>query len=164
MTSKAAHERQVFTEFAAQSGLQVEAASVEAREPPEPDIYCHVAAGPCYFELGRLLDPELPRLILEAIRKHPQPVSVDPTTVGLPERDVLRGKLHKAYETNGSPVHLVLYYDWGPEAFLTHSAPVDPSPEFFDAAIGPELAHGLGPFEAIWIYERIRPSVLWSYR
>jgi hypothetical protein len=159
--SKAEHEREVFQEFAAKSELLVDRSSIECRDPPEPDIFCRVGGTGYYFELGRILDPHLPQLILEAVRRHPQPVTVDPTKVGLPERDVLREKLRKTYQTHGCPVDLVLYYDWGPDASLTHSAPVEDGPQFIDAVIKPELAQGLGPYTTVWMYERIRPSVLW---
>jgi hypothetical protein len=110
-----------------------------------------------------MLDSEAPRLRLEVIRQHPEPVGVDVTKFGLPERDMLRQKLHKTYKTDGYPVDLMLYYDWGPDAFLTHSTPppTDLSPDFIDAVIFPELRSGRGPFDTIWIYERIRGSVLW---
>lgn len=165
MASKADHEVEVFNEFARAGGLEVGEGSVETRDPPEPDIYCSIAGTPRYFELGRLLDRESPKLVLEMLRKHPEPVAVDVTKFGLPERDVLRAKLGKAYRTNGRPVDLVLYYDWGPDAFLTHSAPppMDLSPQFIEAVIMPELAQGRGSFDTIWIYERIRPSILWRH-
>lgn len=165
MTNKADHEIEVFFEFARVSGIEIEEGSVETRNPPEPDIHCRVAGVTCYFELGRLLDREIPKLVLEMCRKHPDPVPVDVTKFGLPERDVLRAKLSKTYKTNNNSVDLVLYYDWGSDAFLTHSALplMDLTPEFIQAVIMSELAHGRGPFDNIWIYERIRPSVLWKY-
>jgi hypothetical protein len=165
MSAKAEHELVVFTEFAQVSGLTVCAGSIETREPPQPDIWCMLGNKPYFFELGRVLSSKQPRLRLEALRCYPDQVQIDPLRFGFPERDMLRGKLLKTYETNGVPIDLVLYYDWGPDAFLTASAPFMEEAEFFDGVFQPELVSVRGPFTTIWIYERYRPSgsVLWRY-
>jgi hypothetical protein len=159
---KAAHEILVFTEFTKVSGLKVDPKSVESRNEPEPDIRCVVSGVRRYFELGRLLDSEIPRLRIEMIRQSPKFVPIDVSKFGLPERDVLKRKLAKKYETHGCPVDLVLYYDWGPDAGLTASAPppMDLTPEFIENVMLPELTACPGRFDTIWIYERIRRSVL----
>lgn len=41
---------------------------------------------------------------------------------------------------------------------------MDLSAEFVEAVILPELDASRGPFGRIWIYERIRGTVLWRHR
>jgi hypothetical protein len=49
---KAAHEVTVFKEFVAKSRLPIDVATIESREPDEPDIRClHDTDGPIAFEL-----------------------------------------------------------------------------------------------------------------
>ena len=165
MSDKIVHELVVFREFLAAAGLDVDDSSIEPKEPPAPDVFCHLAGEPHFFELGRLLDRESPRLRLEALRQYPDLVSVDPTKFGLPEQDILRQKLGKSYDTAGYPVELVLYYDCGPDAFLTYSTPppMDLSPEFIKTVILPECGSTLGPFRRIWFFERFRRRVLWKH-
>jgi hypothetical protein len=163
MSAKAKHELQVFKEFTQVSRLSASPDSIETREPPRPDIWCMLGNKPYCFELGRILASEQPRLSLEALRSHPKPVNVDPLRFGFPERDMLRAKLKKTYETNGFPIDLILYYDWGPDAFLTASTPFSESAEFLDRVFRRELSSGRGPFTTIWIFERYRPSVLWRH-
>lgn len=50
-------ERTVFLEFAPLSGLPIDIATVESREPPQPDIVCNIAgSGSVGFELTELID------------------------------------------------------------------------------------------------------------
>jgi hypothetical protein len=163
-TEKSHHELTVFAEFARVSGLAIDIKSIKPRTPPEPDILCRVGGVFHYLELGRILDPQIPRHRIEVFRRHPELVAVDISKFGLPERDKLREKLRKTYKVGQHAVDLVLYYDWGPGASLTHSAPppMGLSPAFVDAVICPEISPGRGPFNRIWIYERIRGSVLWK--
>jgi len=165
MSNKQNHELLVFSQFIKSADLLVHEHSVEAREPPEPDIWCLLCNKPYYFELGRILSSEEPKLRLEMIRRHPQPAIFNVLRFGLPMRDVLRRKLKKTYETNGVPVDLILYYDWGPDALVTASAPFDESAEHFQRVLQPELLSNRGPFATVWIYERYRPSgsVLWRH-
>ncbi len=62
-----------------------------------------------YFELGRLLDKGMQRLKLRLLRG--ETVSNRDEDVRLPEREMLRTKLGKAYVASGAPVDLILYYD-----------------------------------------------------
>jgi hypothetical protein len=57
---KAEHEVKVFKEFVAKSGLPIDAATIESREPDEPDIRrVHDTEGPIAFELVQLTSPEI---------------------------------------------------------------------------------------------------------
>ena len=47
--AKADRERRVFEEFVRKSGLPIDVATIESREPPEPDIRCfHSHDGPIH--------------------------------------------------------------------------------------------------------------------
>src|SRR5882724_188459 len=84
MSAKAEHEFVIFKGFAQVSGLTVCASSIETREPPQPDIWCMLGNKPYFFELGRILSSEQPRLRLEALRRYPHQVQVDPFRFGVP--------------------------------------------------------------------------------
>ncbi len=101
---KAEHECEVFAEFCRAASLPVVDGSTQACPPPEPDILCTLGNERTYCELGRLLDPEAPKLVLEMLRRHPEPATPRLGRFGLPERDILRQKLQKHYETHGRPV------------------------------------------------------------
>jgi hypothetical protein len=162
LNTKASHERSVFLDFAVAASIQVDEASVEIRNPPEPDIRCICDGQPAYFELGRLLDQGMQRLRLKAMRSAPRQVAVDPNSVGLPERDVLRSKLSKSYSTCGLPMELLLYFDaenWlvsggiPPVDFAWHARHV------MEPLLTPIPTH----IRRVWVFERYRNSVLWCH-
>jgi hypothetical protein len=159
---KEAHERAVFLEFARAARLVVDDKTVRSCKPPEPDIRCEVAGRPIYFELGRLLDEGMQRLKLRLLRG--ETVSYGDEDVRLPEREMLRKKLEKAYTTSGTPVDLVLYYD-------DENALVGDVPVFDDSGFRWHAGHVMRPpidaqpstFRRVWVYERHRKTVLWCY-
>ena len=59
LMEKDEHEREVFIEFAAAAGLNLDKESVRSAEPPEPDISCRVDGEERYFELTRVSDQNL---------------------------------------------------------------------------------------------------------
>ena len=136
--------------------------SVEERHPPEPDIFCQLGSQPVYFELALLLDSEVPKSRLEALRRAPEQVKFPIGKVGLPERDVLVKKMQSKYETGGVPIQLLLYFD----ASDILTAGTIPPADFDDHAkqvMLPILESSSGPFQRVWVYERYRPSILWSW-
>jgi hypothetical protein len=163
VTSKSEHERAVFVEFARTAVLPVDPTSVESRPQGEPDIRCLLDGEQVYFELGRLLDEGMQRLKLKAMRIAPQQVSMWDYDVKLPEREMLRTKLAKHYETSGAPIELLLYYD--NESWLVGDVPV------FGDDFGWHAGHVMlplinetpGRFRRVWVYERHRPSILWRH-
>ncbi|MBI5317011.1 MAG: hypothetical protein HZB34_13685 [Nitrospirae bacterium] len=163
MTSKSEHERAVFLEFVRTASLPIDLASVESRPQGEPDIRCLLNDEPLYFELGRLLDQGMQRLKLKAMRIAPQQVSMCDYDVKLPEREMLRTKLAKHYETAGTPIELLLYYD--NENWLVGDVPVfgDDFGWHADHVMLPLINETPHRFRRVWIYERHRPSVLWRY-
>src|SRR5437868_6974259 len=108
---KGEHERQVFLEFCSTASLPVNSSSVETRTPPEPDIRCMMAGQAEYYELARVLDEEIPKERIEALRRAPELIRPRLLRIGVPERDVLQQKLGKTYRTDGLPVDLLLYFD-----------------------------------------------------
>ena len=136
---KAARERLVFRAFLDKSGLLIDAATVESRPPPEPDIYCvHRDDGPAVFELVELRDSDLAKLTSRLTKSGGGVAGLwtsDPTP------DIFRSKLGKTYQA-GVPVDLLVYTD---------GALVTP-----DDVILPNLerlidAHGRGPFRRIFL-------------
>jgi len=67
---QAALELKVFAEFRERSGLRMVPASVEKRDPPEPDIYCEIdGRGGVAFELAALLDRKSAKIISDLAKE-----------------------------------------------------------------------------------------------
>jgi hypothetical protein len=160
--SKELHERRVFLEFAHAANIPGVHDKAEHRNPPEPDIFYPETINPCYFELGRLADDQHAKLVLEMWRRAPEPMSPDISKIGCPQRDVLLRKLKKSYQTNGLPVHLVLYFDTD-SPHLEGPIPPMPFEEEAKYVMEPILRESMGPFAKVWYFERYRKTVLWSY-
>ena len=162
MDEKEVHEREVFLEFASAADLVVDNETVESCRPPEPDVRCKIHGETVYFELGRLLDKGMQRLKLRLLRG--ETVSNRDEDVRLPEREMLRTKLGKAYVASGAPVDLILYYD--NENQLVGDVPV-----FDDSGFKWHAGYVMRPlidaqpnvFRRVWVYERHRQTVLWCY-
>ena len=162
MNAKSAHEQTVFIEFARIAGLAIDPSTVESRPQGEPDIRCMLDGQSVYFELGRLLDQGMQRLKLKAMRAAPQQVACNYDEVKLPEREMLRTKLEKDYFTAGAPMELLLYYD--NENWLVGDVPaVEDFAWHADHVMLPVINEAPPLFRRIWVYERHRPSVLWSH-
>ena len=161
MDTKASHEKDVLTEFVSASGSSIEIASIETRTPPEPDLYCVDANGSLYFELSRLLDPEMQRMRLQAMRRAPEQVATSNYNIKLPEREILQRKIEKQYQTKSLPLELLLYYD-------NTNCLVGDVPIFADFAYHAEhvmlpLCTSQKKFRRVWVYERHHKTVLWCY-
>jgi hypothetical protein len=149
-------------EFARTATLGIDPASVESRPQGEPDIRCLLDGEHTYFELGRLLDAGMQRPKLKAMRNAPQQVSMRDYDVKLPEREMLRTKLNKHYETSGNPIELLLYYD--NENWLVGDVPVVGDFAWHASHVMlPIIIEAPGKFRRVWVYERHRPSVLWRH-
>lgn len=161
MDAKAEHELTVFAEFALAARL-VASAPPESRRPPEPDILVRLVDGPRYFELGRLADSRFAEYVLQAGREAPATTTPDPMRVGYPQRDVLRKKLSKSYETSDLPVELLLYYDNDAPHL---SGPIPPHSFEFEArhVMLPLLRGSMGMFQKVWYFERYTKRILWSH-
>jgi hypothetical protein len=159
---KAAHERQVFAEFCRSADLRVDPSSIESRPQGEPDIRCVLDGAPTYFELGRLLDEGMQKLRLKAMRGAPKQVAADYANVKLPEREMLKAKLGKTYESAELSIELLLYYD--NENWLVGDVPAIADFSWHaEHVMRPVIAAGPKLFRRVWVFERHRPSVLWKY-
>ncbi len=159
---KSDHERRVFLQFVKAANIHVEEDSVESRPEPEPDIRCIWAGESVYFELARLLDREAPKLRVRALKIAPQQVAVDPKRFGLPERDMLRTKLSKSYQTDGLPLELLLYFD-AENPLVAGTIPPFDFAMHARTVMAPLLTPMPAHIRRVWVFERYRGSVLWSY-
>ncbi|HEY1885439.1 MAG TPA: hypothetical protein VGG86_05220 [Roseiarcus sp.] len=135
---KPAHEIEVFKKFVAESGLPIDAATIENREPDEPDIRCvHDTDGPIAFELVQLTSPEIAKNVGDQIKRGAKPElnwTADPTEAAI------RGKISKKYETD-CPIELLCYTRW--------TVSLDDSIlEMIERITSDQ---GLGPFRRIWL-------------
>jgi len=162
---ESAHERQVFSEFTRSAGLAVVLESIEICKPRSPDIKCILNNEYRYFELGRILDKEIPKLRIEMLRQAPQPVKPDLLKFGWPERDMLVKKLSRRYETHGLPVDLVLYWDFDNRNWLTANEPppIAPFPDMAENLLTPLLISGWLRFSRIFYFHRRIQRILWRY-
>jgi hypothetical protein len=160
--SHAEHELEVFHEFARAAGLRLDSESARVCNPPEPVILAQVAGQARYFELGRLADSGFAAFMLEVDRRAPQPITPQYGKFGYPQRDMLIQKLSKVYESFGRPIDLLLYFD-NDAPHLT--GPIPPHPFEYEAqhVMEPIVRQSMGPFQAIWYFERYRHQVLWRF-
>jgi hypothetical protein len=159
MDHKSQHELAVFAEFAKAASLRFSA--TESRQPPEPDILAIDENGPVYFELGRLLDPEMQRMKLHAMRRAPEQVALADYNVKLPEREMLMRKIEKQYQLGSLPIELLLYYD--NSNWLVGDVPVAANfVRHADFVMRP-ICEQSKKFRREWVFERHHNTVLWCY-
>ena len=161
MIFQSEHEIRVFLEFAQVKKMAITLKDAEQCEPHEPDLWYKVTEGIVYYELGRILDPEMQRLRLHAMRGAPKPVSLADCGVKLPEREMLNRKITHLYETGGAPVELLLYYDH--ENWLVWNCPVHGDLETQGKAVMRPICESQSRFQRVWVFDRVRQRVVWSY-
>jgi hypothetical protein len=104
--AKAEREKRVFLAFAKHSSLPVDLATVESRNPPEPDIRCFVhGAGEVAFELAEICNPELAKDIGDQGKRG---TKAKFHMLDDPSRSTFLSKLTKTYKTD-APIELILY-------------------------------------------------------
>jgi len=104
-------EWHLFENFYRAIGLDVAPSSVSVCEPPMPDVCCSLEGRVQYFELGEVVMQKVARDASMAQRtgaSHGGAVS----TSG-PLLELFRKKCLKLYRTNGTPLHLLLYFNVG---------------------------------------------------
>ena len=162
MGTKSTHERDVLAEFISAAGLLKRIGTIEPRTPPEPDLYCLDHNGPLYFELGRLLDKEMQRMRLQAMRRAPEQVAIADYNVKLPEREMLQRKIEKQYLTESTPLELLLYYD--NTNWLVGDVPVVDNFVHHAELVMRAMCQRQNQFRRVWVFERHRKIVLWCYQ
>lgn len=103
-SEKAKNEREAFQVFAERLGLRHEWLSIESRKPDEPDLLCvHVNNGPIAFELVRICDPNIAKVIAAGPKARQEAFSTAD-----PSERIVREKLKKTYVTL-HPMELLIY-------------------------------------------------------
>ena len=148
--AKAAIELSVFVEFARAANLTVE--SPESADAPYPDIHCRINDQEYWFELGRITDTKLARILSNKWPTAPEPFSFAQRE---PFARIIQQKTKKRYETNGRPVDLVLHFDQQPPDRMAFERFVQGQADAL------EQLRGLGVFSRVWIYDAWSNSVLW---
>jgi hypothetical protein len=95
------------------------------------------------------------------MRQAPRPVSFTDYDVKLPERELLRSKIGKSYETNGIPLELVLYYD--NTSWLVGDVPVVADFSYHAQHVMKPLIDPQTTFRRVWVFDRHRHEVLWNH-
>lgn len=146
---KQARERLMFSGFAAQSGLEIDHASIASCSPPLPDIRCTISGTPYFFELAEVVPQEQAQAL----------ATKGVYTTGFPDtaekgpkamEAIIRRKQTKTYQTDGAPVDLLLYFNKDFAIYLLDETSGDDAPTDIDLAVHDCKQHG--PFTRIWTY------------
>jgi hypothetical protein len=154
---KQAIESRVFVKFAETTMLLADPLEHTNEDPPRPDILARVDGRNYYFELGEITD-ELHAQNISLALKSRMATGCAHSAVG-PLREMMYDKCsRKSYDTNGSPVDLLLYY-WRQEPYGEAlqeflSREVEEIEPLFEAS----------NFQRIWIYDWPRGQVLWKHQ
>jgi hypothetical protein len=151
-------ERKVFESFVRASGLNVCAESISLPDPPLPDIRCTIEGREYFFELGEVVPNEQAEaLSTKGIYRSGIP---DPNERG-PKAllRILAKKQEKQYQTHGSPVDLIVYFNKDFPFFIADVVSEDNQQP---TRIGQAFAKcgEDGPFERIWIYDSWADKIL----
>lgn len=149
-------ERNIFLEFANAASLGVDPGSVSSGAPPQPDIRFTVAGVEQWTELVEITDQDLAKNHKKSIKTRKIIGGAFSQRVPL-ERSIKR-KATKSYETNGSKLDLLMYYD-------KQYPPVSVERDLISQAIGQEVANmvGSGVWTRVWVYDTWKKRVLWVY-
>lgn len=136
----------------------VEAAKLEVEnarneKPPLPDISCKIGGSRYLFELGEITDQDVAANLSKSLR------TGESTGGAFSEEEplirIVRKKTTSIYQTDGSPIDLLLHYDkqypYAPGEYLERYG------TDIEAALIPN-----GPFSRIWIYDSWTKSILWQ--
>jgi hypothetical protein len=137
--AKAHRERQIFKEFVQKSELPIDAATVESRPAPEPDIRCKTDDGrTSVFELVELCSAELAKEVARLKKRggDGQFLMLDD-----PTPQTFLQKIGKTYVSD-HPIDLLAYTDG------TLVTPDDTIIPVLEDLI---QANGRGPFRRIWL-------------
>ena len=149
LTDKEKWEQKVFTAFAKCSGLNISVASIRSCEPPKPDICCNLDGSEYFFELAEVVSQvQAQALNTKGVYSSAFP---DPDQLG-PHAMVyiVKQKQTKKYETGGSPVDLLLYFN---KDFAMYLPDVEgDGAGLTDMDLAVEECKRLGPFLRIWSY------------
>ena len=154
--NKALRERQIFLDFAAVAGLQIEPGTVRTLKPPKPDISCRIANQLHYFELCEITDRGVARRLAKALREMKITGGFFSQTEPLVQTFV--GKAGKNYNVHGQPLELLAYYD-------KQLPPPNDCESFIERNVG-LISEGMGirgPWTRLWVYNANNKRVLWLH-
>jgi hypothetical protein len=145
--TKEERERRIFDAFIAKSGLSFAAESVKLHppngNPPPPDVSCLIDGQAYFFELAEVVDSQLAEGL--GTRGRYQKMFPDPDNATERALElILAKKAEKEYQTDGSPVDLVLYFN--------KDLPMNMHE--IDEPLQDALERGTcGQFSRIWLYD-----------
>jgi len=150
-------ERKIFAEFAAAAGISVDSGSIASGTPPRPDIRFSVQGVQHWAELVEITDQDL-------ARGHMTSLKTGAITGGFFSQEVpleraVRLKAVKTYETRGSPLHLVAYYD-------KQFPAIEVEPDLIPRMIGDLAAQMVtsGVWTNVWVYDNWSKAVVWRFQ
>ncbi|MFZ0743783.1 MAG: hypothetical protein WAM85_05220 [Terracidiphilus sp.] len=146
-------ESRAFLSFAGATNLIADPLKHSNEEPPQPDICTEINGSKYHFELGEITDENLAEGIATSLRT--RMVSGCALSQAEPLARMIAQKCQNRYETNGTPVDLLLYY-WRQGPYL-------PTIEQYFTENGPVVESWLmnSEFKSIWIYDMDSKKVLW---
>jgi hypothetical protein len=147
-------ERKIFLEFAVAARIDVDSGSVSSGSPPHPDIRYTVAGVERWAELVEITDQDLAKNHMMAVKTGAITGGAFSQRAPL-ERSIL-SKAAKSYNTNGSRLDLVAYYD---KQFPAVSVEPDLIPQAIGHMATEMLASGV--WTRIWVYDTWKKTVLW---
>lgn len=145
--TKTNREIDVFHRFISASRIQIDPATIEKREPPEPDILCtHLEDGPIAFELVEICDSNLAEFMATVTDGGAYYMrTADPSA------KIIRKKLRRKYQTD-YPVELLCYTDG---RVITPANVILPT-------IRPYIASSKSIFRCAWLLSRGDVYRVWS--
>lgn len=145
--NKGRREIEIFICFVSASGLPINPATVEKRQPPEPDISCtHREDGRLAFELAEICDPKLATFMSTVTEGGAYYMrTADPS------RQIIQRKIRRKYQTD-YPVELLCYTDG---RIITPADVILPT-------IRPYLASWKSAFRRAWLLSRGQVHHVWS--
>ena len=149
-------ERKIFSEFAMAAGIDPDPGSVSTGIPPRPDIRFTVADVERWTELVEITDQDLAGNHMTSLKTGA--ITVGAFSQRLPLERSIRNKAAKSYETDGSRLDLLAYYDKQYPA-------ISVEPDLIPQAIGQVAAQMVasGVWTRVWVYDTWSKRVLWVY-
>ncbi len=149
-------ERKIFSDFAAAAGLALDPGSVTSGVPPQPDIRFTVEAVERWAELVEITDQDLARRHMESLKT--MTITGGFYSQSVPIARSIQNKSTKGYETNGSRLDLVAYYD---KQFPAVSVEPDLIPNLMGDLAAAMVASAV--WTQVWVYDGWSKSILWTY-
>ena len=150
-------ERKVFESFVRVCSLGICAESVSLPDPPGPDVRCTIDGSEYFFELGEVVPNEQAEALSNkgVYRSSiPDPKERGPKAL----LRILAQKQQKRYQTDGSPVDLILYFNKDFSSYISDVIFEDEEPTMIGRAFAECLKQG--PFKRIWIYDTWADKIL----